>query len=126
MRRETGFSIIELMMSMGLMLNITASVFAMMNPSHGSFAVEPEAADMQQRLRVSADSLYKDLVMAGGGAYQGQNAGSLSFFFATVLPYRRGKINPDPVGTFKADTISIIYVPPTKGQTSICVTDKKN
>jgi len=126
MRRQTGFSIIELVVSMGLMLGITAAVFAMLNPSHGSFAVEPEVADMQQRVRVSADTLAKDLVMAGGGAYQGQNAGSLAYFFATVLPYRRGKINPDPVGTFKTDTISILYVPPTQGQTSICVTDKNN
>jgi type II secretory pathway pseudopilin PulG len=119
MRRQHGFSIIELVVSMGLMIGITAAVFAMLNPSQGSFAVEPEVADMQQRLRVSADTLARDLMMAGSGAYSGAQSGSLGYYFAPVLPFRQGLLNDDPPGTFKSDTITLLYVPPTNSQTSI-------
>jgi prepilin-type N-terminal cleavage/methylation domain-containing protein len=119
MRREQGFSLIELMVAMTVMLAVTASVFTLMNPAQGSFATQPEVSDMQQRLRVAADSLYKDLVMAGNGAYQGSMSGSLMYMFAPVMPFRQGSLNDDPPGTFKSDTITLIYVPPTFAQTSL-------
>ena len=74
---------------------------------------------MQQRLRVASDTLYTDLVMAGGGAYIGRQAGPLNYFFAPVLPFRDGVINADPAGTFKTGTITLMYVPSTSAQTSI-------
>jgi len=119
MRREHGFSLIEVMVAMTVMLAVTASVFTLMNPSQGSFATQPEVADMQQRLRVGTDSLYKDLVMAGNGAYQGANSGSLLYMFAPVMPFRQGSLADDPPGTFKSDTITLMYVPPTFAQTSL-------
>src|SRR5438105_11434702 len=119
MRREHGFSLLEVLIAMSLMLVVTASIFSLMNPSQGTFAAQPEVSDMQQRLRVGADTLYKDLVMAGNGAYQGALNGSLLFFFAPVMPFRQGTVNDDPPGTFKTDTITLMYVPPTFAQTSL-------
>jgi prepilin-type N-terminal cleavage/methylation domain-containing protein len=119
MRREHGFSLIEMMVAMTVMLAVTAAVFSLMNPAQGSFATQPEVSDMQQRLRVGADSLYKDIVMAGNGAYQGSMSGSLLYMFAPVMPFRQGSVNDDPPGTFKSDTITLVYVPPTFVQTSL-------
>jgi prepilin-type N-terminal cleavage/methylation domain-containing protein len=119
MRRQQGFSLLEMLVAMTVMLGVTAGVFSLMNPSQGTFAREPEVADMQQRLRVGADSLYKDLVMAGNGAYQGSMSGSLLFAFTPVMPFRQGSLNDDPPGTFKDDTITLMYVPPTFAQTSL-------
>ena len=119
MRREQGFSLIEVMVAMTVMLAVTASVFTLMNPAQGSFSTQPEVSDMQQRLRVAADSLYKDLVMAGNGAYQGSMSGSLMYMFAPVMPFRQGSRNDDPPGTFRSDTITLVYVPPTFAQTSL-------
>jgi pilin/secretion family protein with methylation motif len=119
MHREHGFSLIELTVAVGLMLTVTAGVFTLMNPAHGSFSAQPEVSDMQQRLRVSTDTLYKDLIMAGGGAYQGSMNGSLANFFASVLPRRVGAINEDGPTVFKADTITVIYVPQTIAQTTL-------
>src|SRR3954471_781029 len=119
MRREHGFSLLEVLVAMTVMLTVTGAVFSLMNPAQGSFAVEPEVSDMQQRLRIGADTLYKDLVMAGGGAYQGKSTGSLGYYFAPIMPFRSGSTADDPVGTFKTDTITIIYVPPTVAQTSL-------
>lgn len=121
MRREAGFSLIELTFAMSLMLVVTASVFSMMNPAQGSFQAQPEISDMQQRLRVASDTLYKDLVMAGGGAYQGSMGGSLGNYFAAVQPRRVGSTLEDAPTVFKTDTITLIYVPATIAQTSLAV-----
>jgi len=119
MRSEHGFSLLETLIAMSLMLVVTASIFSLMNPAQGNFSAEPEISDMQQRLRVGADSLYKDLVMAGNGAYQGGYPGSLLYFFAPVMPFRQGTVNDDPPGTFRTDTITLVYVPPTFVQTTL-------
>jgi len=119
MRRDQGFSLIELLVAMTVMLSVTAAVFSLMNPAQGSFATQPEVSDMQQRLRVGTDTLYKDLVMTGNGAYQGALSGSLLYAFTPVMPFRQGTLNDDPPGTFKDDTITLMYVPPTYAQTSL-------
>jgi prepilin-type N-terminal cleavage/methylation domain-containing protein len=116
---EAGFSLVEMMVAMTIMLVVTGTVFTLMNPSHGTFATEPEVADMQQRLRVASDVLYKDLVMTGAGAYSGNNVGTLTNFFAPILPLRSGSVNDDPPGTYRTDTVTLYYVPATSGQTTI-------
>jgi Tfp pilus assembly protein PilW len=118
-KHDEGFSLLEAVIATGLLLLVTASIFAMMHPAQGAFAAEPEVADMQQRLRVGADTLSKDLIMAGAGAYQGMQAGSLGFYFPSVLPFRQGATNDDPPGTFATDRITIIYVPSTPAQTTL-------
>lgn len=117
--RQNGFSILETVIGMALMLTITGVAIALVDPSQASFAAQLESADMQQRLRVAAGMLYKDLVMVGAGAYQGANRGSLSHYFAPILPYRQGTNHDDPAGTFKTDTITLMYVPPTVAQTTL-------
>ena len=128
MARERGFSLLEMTMAMALMMVVVGSVFSVMNPAQGSFSTEPEVADMQQRLRVAQDTLYKDLVMAGAGAYLGGQTGSLIYFFAPVLPFRQGAIGDAPAGSFAraadgvldtTDTITVIYVPSTTAQTTL-------
>ena len=117
--REEGFSLLEIVIATGLMLIVTASVFSMMHPAQGSFSTELEAVDLQQRLRVAVDTLSKDLLTAGAGAYSGSQAGSLNDFFPPVLPFRQGAANDDPSGTFADDRITVIYVPTTAAHTSL-------
>jgi len=126
---DHGFSLLEMVMAMALMMVVVGSVFSMLNPAQESFATAPEVSDMQQRLRVAHDTLYKDLVMAGAGAYLGGQTGSLVYFFPPVLPFRQGVIDDAPVGSFArgssllppdaADTITVIYVPSTTAQTTL-------
>jgi prepilin-type N-terminal cleavage/methylation domain-containing protein len=116
---EAGFTLLEMLISVTIMLVVTAGIFSVMNPAEGTFSTQPEVSDMQQRLRVAADVLNRDLVMAGAGTYSGSAVGTLSNFFASVVPYRVGLQGADPPGTFRADAISLLYVPSTAAQTTI-------
>jgi hypothetical protein len=118
-RGSAGFTIIEMMISVAIMMVVTGATFSLMNPAQGVFLAQPELMDMQQRLRIGTDTLYKDLLMAGAGQYSGSMTGSLGNYFAPILPYRIGNVTPDPVGAFFTDRITVMYVPPTSAQTSI-------
>jgi prepilin-type N-terminal cleavage/methylation domain-containing protein len=115
-----GFSLVELLVAMGISLSLIASALVIVNGLQLGFASEGERADMQQRLRVATGALMRDLAMAGAGAYQGAYAGPLHFFIASVLPFRQGAMRADPAGTFKTDVLSILHVPPVAAaQTTI-------
>jgi prepilin-type N-terminal cleavage/methylation domain-containing protein len=118
-RSERGYSLVEVLVSMAIMVTITGAIFSIVDPSRGAARSQPEFADMQQRARVGTEVLFKDLVMAGAGPYQGATTGSLMNFFAPVLPYRAGRELADPPGSFKPDAITIVYVPNTYSQTTI-------
>ena len=87
-RSEAGYSLIELLVASAVMLVVTGAIFGLMNPSQGMSQAAPEVSDMQQRMRVSTDALFRELVMAGAGTYQGNVTGSLINFFAPILPRR--------------------------------------
>jgi len=104
---EGGFSLVEMVVSAGIMLAVMAGIFAVVSHARGTFQVQPELSDMQQRLRVVSDALSKDLAAAGSGLRT----------FPAVLPMRRGPMNPDGPETFKTDTITLLTIPATSAQT---------
>lgn len=116
---ESGYSLVELIVSTAIMITVTGAIFALMNPAQGSAQTQPEVADMQQRMRVGNETLFKELVMAGAGPYQGSVTGSLVRYFAPVLPRRIGRINPDAATVFRDDTITLSYIPNSYSQTTI-------
>lgn len=118
-RGQAGYSIIELLVSMAIMVTVTGTIFTLMSPAQGNSRTQPEVADMQQRMRVGNDTLFKELVMSGAGAYQGAVTGALVNYFAPILPRRLGRINPDPATVFRDDTITLSYIPNSYSQTSI-------
>jgi hypothetical protein len=119
LRNESGYTLTELLISTAIMLTVTGAIFGLMGPAQGTSQAQPEVADMQQRLRVATDVLFKELVMSGAGPYQGNVTGSLVNFFAPILPRRIGRVNPDPADTFKSDTITLSYIPNSYSQTTI-------
>jgi len=123
LRSEAGFSLIEVLVATAIMLIVTGGIFTVMNPSSTMFQAQPEVVDLQQRLRIGVDTLTRDLVMAGAGAYSGSLSGSLSGFFAPVQPIIQGTdpaLDDSSKGVFyRPDAITLFYVPSTASQTSI-------
>jgi len=128
LRSERGFTLMEMVIATGIMLVITGTIFQMLNPSYGTFKAQPETSDLQQRLRVAADTVQKDLIMAGAGMYSGQMVGTLDAYFSPLLPHKVGTVSPDPAGTFHAnpncpttcaEAVTIMYVPTTTAQTTL-------
>jgi prepilin-type N-terminal cleavage/methylation domain-containing protein len=117
-----GFSLIELLTAIVIMLVITGAIFALVDPSRGTARAQVEVSDQQQRMRVAADTITKDLLMAGAGTYSGSASGSLAHFFSPVLPYANGALFSgwgQPAPRFRDDQITIMYVPNTAAQTSV-------
>ena len=121
-RGQRGFTLTEVLVSTTIMLAVTATIFNFMNPAQGTAQTQPEVSDMQQRMRVGSEILFKELIMVGAGPYQGAVTGSLINFFAPILPRRAGKLNPDPsagAGSFRTDAITVSYIPNSYSQTFI-------
>jgi hypothetical protein len=133
--KQSGFSMIELMISMGVMMAVTAGIFSLMNPVNGTFRSQPEVQDLQERLRVGADRIQRDLETGGAGTYAagkfalvpsaagtpfpGSGAGSLKFYMPAVFPRRAGLYLPDSPTTVRDDVITIIGVPTTRTQSMV-------
>lgn len=122
-----GFTLLELLISMSIMLVVTGAIFALVNPGTGAYGIQPEVANMQQRLRMASSFLHRDLMMAGAGPYTAAPgtstqvaAGPLLQYLAPVQPYRTGRIDPDPDQSvyYRPDAITIRYVPDTASQTT--------
>ena len=71
-----GYSLIELLMSTAIMLTVTGAIFALMNPAQGtSRRRRPRSPTCSSACASDRDALFKELVMAGAGSYQGMTTG---------------------------------------------------
>lgn len=120
-RSEAGFSLTELLISTAVMLTVTGAIFSLVSPAQGTGQKQPEVSDLQQRMRIGADTLFKELMMVGAGPYFGARTGSLMNYFAPVLPRRTGSVAADARDVFRDDTLTLSYVPNTYSQTSISI-----
>jgi type II secretory pathway pseudopilin PulG len=109
MRSDSGFTLVESLVATALMLTVSGAVFALMTPALSGSHAQPEAADMQQRARVAADVIQRDLRMVGAGLGAGPQTGPLGRYFAPVVPRRIGRQLADPFAVVRSDAISITY-----------------
>jgi Tfp pilus assembly protein PilW len=117
--RRAGFSVVELTIALGLTLMVAAAVAAIVDPARGAFAAQPEALDVQQRLRVGVDALTRDLIGAGAGSTVAGQTGPLVDALPPLMPFRRGVARSDPPEAFRTDTITIVAVAATAAQTTL-------
>ena len=118
-RSEAGFTLAEMLVATALMLIVSGAVFAIVAPAQDASMAQPEAMDMQQRLRVGSDALFQDLVAAGGGLDAGPSAGSLSAFLPPIVPRKMGLQNGDAAAVVRSDAVTILSVPNTHAQTAL-------
>lgn len=110
---EAGFTLIEMVVAAALMTAIVGAVFALANPTQGSFLAQQEASDLQQRLRAAVSTLATDLRTAGaweGGSGRGRSVLDVT---APIMPYRIGGSRHGPAnGVFvRADAVGLLWVP---------------
>src|SRR5262245_6801279 len=100
-------------------LLVTAAALPLLGPALDAFQVQPESADVHQRVRVGTEALLRDLLMAGAGPYIAGSTGPLHRALAPVLPYRALASPPEAGGGMRTDTVTLLYVPSTPAQTSL-------
>jgi hypothetical protein len=117
--REGGFSLVELLLTLVLTAIVTGAVLAVIGPAQRLALAQPEASDLQQRLRVGVDAVRGELLLAGAGFDAGPALGPLGGLIAPVLPYRAFGASADPqAGRFyRADAVSVLYVSDAARQT---------
>ena len=62
---EHGFSLVESLVALLLLLIVMSAVFGLVNPSSIAAQAQPEVMDVQQRARVAIDAIETDLLKAG-------------------------------------------------------------
>jgi len=117
--RDSGFSLIEVLVATVLTMSLTGAVLSLVGPSTAQSPVLAEAIDLSQRARVADDLLFQDLSKAGAGFSAGPRLGALVEAFAPVVPRRMGLTSPDPFTMARPDALTIRYVPQTASQTTL-------
>ena len=97
--------LIELLVSVAIVLGLLGVVFDLVNPAHGTLAVQSLAADAQQRQRAALGELHRHLLLAGGGSHPG-TAGVVAHLRPAVAPALRGTAGDRAAG---ADRLSVLY-----------------
>jgi hypothetical protein len=112
---------VELLVAMLITLLVMSAALAFLGPARDAFDVQPESADMQQRVRVAIDTLQRDVLMAGAGMYAAGTPGPLHQVIAPLLPYSAFATVSDAARGvfFRRDTISVLSVPWTASQTTL-------
>jgi hypothetical protein len=116
---ERGQGLIELLIASAMGLLVLAVLLQFAISAHTLTSVEGETADLQQRLRVAAETIRHDLMLAGAGPNRGPSRGALNGIFPPILPARVGLSGADPELSFHADRISIMFVPADAPQTQV-------
>jgi hypothetical protein len=103
--RESGFTLVELLVATLITLLTTAALFGLVVPARGVFESQPRISDVQQRLRVVVDLLTSDLRGAGRGIVAGAAPG--------IMPYRVGPARSDVEAGifFRPAVVSVLSVP---------------
>jgi hypothetical protein len=110
----------ELLVASGLSVALMAAAGAVVTRAQLAFRVQPEVADVQQRVRVGAQAMARDLLMAGAGPVSTALAGPLVLRLPPVAPYRRGQIDDARAGVFhRPAVLSLLYVPDTRAEADI-------
>jgi type II secretory pathway pseudopilin PulG len=108
--RDQGFSFIEVLIGLTILLAAMGALMQVAASGQRLAKSHAEASDLHQRLRVAAEKLQKDLVLAGAGALRGPLSGGLTGYMAPLVPARMGARLPDtPLSAF-TDRVSIVYV----------------
>jgi len=119
LRRDDGFSILELLIACALLMVVFGAVFGLLNPAQSDTFMQPDAADMAERGRMAAQTMWRDLSGAGAGVDLGPATGPLINYFPPIVPRRLGLLTPDAPFTARADLVTIVMTPRSAAQSTL-------
>jgi hypothetical protein len=101
-------TILEVLIASAILLAFVGGMLEVMRRAQHVSRYVPDAADAQQAVRVAAEALRRDLLLAGDGP-----EGPL---MSDMPPLRPADIAADPELSFADDRITILYVPTTQAR----------
>lgn len=116
--RDQGVSLVEALVATTLMLLVMGALFSFVASDVRASQVQPGFMDMQQRGRVGAGALLRDLGGTASGPDAGPFAGTLAQFVAPVLPRRLG-VGGDAFTVVRPDAATILSVAPGARHTTL-------
>jgi len=122
-RDSSGFTLAELLVAVVLSALVVSAVAALAATTDRFARSQSRVMDAQQRARVIAETLGRDLRQAGAGLDRGSMTGPLNRVFTPVWPRRVGRIRPDTSTVARPDVLTLAYVPDTTVQTTLAVGD---
>lgn len=96
---SAGFSILELLVSMGVMSACAAAFLSLVVAGQTIARRQPEAADQQQRARTAIETLGAELALAGAGMDRAARPGPLARYFPPVVSSADGGVTIWYVGS---------------------------
>lgn len=116
-----GFTLAELLVAVALMSLVVSAVAVLLTSTDRLARAQSRIVDTQQRARVIAETLGRDLQLAGAGLDRGAMSGALGRVFTPVWPRRVGRLRADVPSAARPDVITLAHVPDTVLQTSLAV-----
>jgi len=109
--KDDGFTLIEVLVALTLLAIASVPILWISAGAHRLARSQAEAGDLQQRARVVAEKLHRDLAMAGAGPPDGIGV-RLPDLLAPIVPARTGLRLADPELSAFSDRVTLLYVPP--------------
>ncbi|NQW05408.1 MAG: prepilin-type N-terminal cleavage/methylation domain-containing protein [Acidobacteria bacterium] len=114
-----GFTLAELLVALALTALVMSAIGALAVGTYRLAESQPRLMDAQQRARVIAETLGRDVRQAGAGLDRGTMSGPLHRTFAAIWPRRMGRLRPDGTNSARSDVVTLIHVPDTLIQTTL-------
>ncbi len=116
---ETGFSLVELMVSLAIAGFLCIGLWTLMQSQNKTYALQDNTSQMQQSLRSAVDRISTDLLSAGEGPpWQMTINGSTTTWYVPTTPYKLANNQIDTIGCSSSTTLT---APANSGATQIAV-----
>lgn len=107
-----GFSLVEMLISLGLLAGVVLAILVPVNGGLRLARLQPDVADLDQRLRVASAAVRATLERAGAGLPAGEGPGAITLRWPAVFPHRRGAEVTDASTSSFADRFTVISAMP--------------